>query len=89
MAIRWCITFSGRASQGVSTHGVALNVSTDLSYFTHIVACGLPGARSTSLDQELGQQLAFDAVAQQFADAFVATFGYRKVEHKNTTLLED
>lgn len=68
---------------------MALNVSTDLSYFAHIVACGLPGARSTSLDRELGWQLAFDAVARQFADAFVATFGYRKVEHKNTTLLED
>jgi lipoate-protein ligase B len=30
-----------RVSQGVTTHGAALNVATDLSFFTHIVPCGI------------------------------------------------
>ncbi len=71
-------------AQGVSTHGVALNVGTDLSYFRHIVACGIADGRATSLEQELGRQLAMDNVAQQFADAFVATFGYGSVKHEES-----
>lgn len=33
----------------VTSHGVALNVATDLAYFDHIVACGLVGKRTTSM----------------------------------------
>jgi lipoate-protein ligase B len=43
-----------RVSRGVSSHGFALNVSTDLSYFQHIVACGIPGLDVTSIEKELG-----------------------------------
>ena len=44
-----------RVSRGVSSHGFALNVSTDLSYFDHIVACGVPDLRVTSLERDLGR----------------------------------
>ena len=44
-----------RVTRGVSSHGFALNVSTDLSHFQHIVACGIPGLNVTSMEQELGQ----------------------------------
>lgn len=43
-----------RISHGVATHGSALNVSTDLSFFEHVVPCGQPGRAATSLRQELG-----------------------------------
>jgi lipoate-protein ligase B len=36
-------------TRGVSKHGFALNVSTDLSYFEGMVPCGIPEARPTSL----------------------------------------
>jgi lipoate-protein ligase B len=36
-------------SKSVSTHGFALNLNTDLSYFTTIVACGLATMKTTSL----------------------------------------
>jgi lipoate-protein ligase B len=36
-------------SQGVTTHGFALNVDPDLSYFDHIVSCGLHDASVTSV----------------------------------------
>ncbi len=38
-----------RVSHGVTMHGFALNVDPDLSYFDHIVPCGMPGASVTSI----------------------------------------
>lgn len=43
-----------RVSRGVSTHGLALNVRTNLSHFQTIVPCGLTGREVTSLLVELG-----------------------------------
>ena len=45
-----------RVSRSVTMHGFALNVCPDLSFFDHIVPCGMPGARVTSMAQELGQE---------------------------------
>ncbi len=45
-----------RASRGITMHGLALNVNTDLSYFTYINPCGLPDKGVTSM-QELGGTL--------------------------------
>jgi lipoate-protein ligase B len=44
-----------RISRGVSLHGLALNVETDLRYFNLIVPCGLPGRRVTSVRELLGE----------------------------------
>jgi lipoate-protein ligase B len=43
-----------RIRRGVSLHGLALNVTTDLRYFDLIVPCGLTGRRATSLAAVLG-----------------------------------
>jgi lipoyl(octanoyl) transferase len=40
--------------RGVTTHGLAVNVSNDLEPFSWITPCGLQGVRMTSLQQELG-----------------------------------
>ena len=45
-----------RISRGVSLHGLALNVTTDLRYFDLIVPCGLTGKPVTSLQRVLGEQ---------------------------------
>ncbi|GLC40387.1 hypothetical protein PLESTB_001982300 [Pleodorina starrii] len=42
-----------RISHGVSSHGLALNIDTDLSYFQHIVPCGIPDKEVTSVRLEL------------------------------------
>lgn len=43
--------------RNVTSHGVGLNVSTDLGWFGRIVACGLEGKRATSLEKEgVGQR---------------------------------
>ena len=44
-----------RVEHGVSYHGIALNVSTDLTDFDLIDACGLPGVVSTSIAEEVGR----------------------------------
>lgn len=43
-----------RIRRGVSLHGLALNVTTDLRYFDLIVPCGLHGRKATSLQRILG-----------------------------------
>jgi lipoyl(octanoyl) transferase len=48
--------------KGVSYHGFALNVSTDLSRFNLIVPCGIVGRGVTSLSIELGRVVALDEV---------------------------
>ena len=45
-----------RIERGVSYHGIALNVTTDLADFELIDPCGLPGAEVTSIARELGWQ---------------------------------
>ena len=46
-----------RIARWVTSHGLALNVSTDLTAFRHIVPCGLHGRDVTSLERELGRSV--------------------------------
>ena len=54
--------------RGVAFHGIALNVSTDLAYFAHIVPCRTAGLAVTSLAVELGTAPSVVAVGYAFAD---------------------
>ena len=64
-----------RVSRSVTMHGFALNVSPDLSFFDHIVPCGMPGARVTSMAQELRREVAVSDVIPVMAQAFGGEFG--------------
>ena len=66
-----------RVSQGVSMHGFALNVSPDLSYFKHIVPCGLPDADVTSMAQQLERVPEVGDVAEVVTRCFGEAFGMR------------
>jgi lipoyl(octanoyl) transferase len=71
---RKIVAIGVKVSQGVTTHGFALNVSTDLSLFTHILACGIPNKGVTSMALELGaappMTAVEDAVVAQFSERF-------------------
>lgn len=43
--------------RNITSHGIGLNVGTDLWWFERIVACGLEGKRTTSFECELGIEL--------------------------------
>jgi lipoyl(octanoyl) transferase len=58
-------------SRGVTTHGIAVNVSNDLQPFEWIVPCGIEGCGVTSLTRELGVEQ--DVAA--FAATVTAHFG--------------
>jgi lipoyl(octanoyl) transferase len=54
--------FGIRASRWVTMHGFAFNVNTDLSYFEHIVPCGIADKGVTCMAKELGGQLDMEEV---------------------------
>ena len=60
-----------RVERGVSYHGVALNVTTDLADFELIDACGMPGVISTSIAAELGDAHASPTTASVEAAGWV------------------
>ena len=65
-----------KVSRRVTMHGFALNVSTDLSYFDRIVACGLPDARATSMRRELGRDISANEVAPAVIERLRDEFGF-------------
>jgi lipoate-protein ligase B len=62
-----------RVSAGVSLHGFALNVDTDLAYFGLIVPCGIQGRAVTSMQQVLGHAVDVDEVMDRLEAAFAET----------------
>jgi lipoyl(octanoyl) transferase len=67
--------------RGITFHGLALNVNTDLSYFNRIVPCGLAWADVTSMAKELDKELSTRNVRESFLRHFIELFGYTKIEN--------
>ncbi len=61
-------------SRFVTSHGFALNVNTDLSYFNLIIPCGITAKPVTSMQQELGKPLDLSAVAESISRNFGTVF---------------
>jgi lipoyl(octanoyl) transferase len=61
-------------SRFVTSHGFALNVNTDLSFFNLIIPCGITAKPVTSMQQELGRPLDLNAVAESISRNFGVVF---------------
>jgi len=61
-------------SRFVTSHGFALNVNTDLSYFALIVPCGITTKPVTSMRRELGKPLDLNVVAESISRNFGTVF---------------
>jgi len=61
-------------SRAVTSHGIALNVNNDLSFFDLIVPCGITSKPVTSMARELGRQIPLQDVAHSLARHFGSVF---------------
>jgi lipoyl(octanoyl) transferase len=68
-----------RIARWITSHGFALNVSTDLDYFKLIVPCGIAERGVTSLSRLLGRTVAVDEVAARVAGNFAKVFGLKEL----------
>lgn len=63
-----------RVTRGISMHGFALNVNTDLKYFQYINPCGFVDKGVTSIEKELGTKIDFEAVKQKLKNNLFSLF---------------
>jgi len=64
-------------SRWITTHGFALNVNTDLSYFAAIVPCGLQGVEMTSVAELTGRTMPIEDLADLCARHLAEVFHRR------------
>jgi lipoyl(octanoyl) transferase len=71
------ITAVGLAvKRGVTMHGFAFNVNTDLEHFKLIVPCGISGKGVTSLEKLTGNSIDFAYANEKVLEHFCKTFDY-------------
>ncbi|KOC63486.1 Putative lipoyltransferase 2, mitochondrial [Habropoda laboriosa] len=68
-------------SRYITTHGLALNCNTDLSWFNHIVPCGIKGKGVTSISQELNTNVTIQDVLPLFQNTFKDQFKCSLIEY--------
>lgn len=60
-----------KVSRGITMHGFALNVNTDLKYFSYINPCGFTDKGVTSIEKEIGKEADLDKVKKELYRHFI------------------
>lgn len=69
-----------RVKRGVTTHGLALNVNTDLRWFNEMIPCGIRDKAVTSLARETGGAVPMEAVEDEVARQLASHFGLQPAD---------
>lgn len=69
-----------RVKRGVTTHGLALNVNTELRWFDEMIPCGIPDKEVTSLARETATAVRMERVEDELARQLAAHLGLRITE---------
>ena len=77
-----------RIARWITSHGFALNVSTNLAHFDLIVPCGIADKGVTSLGRLARRSVRMDEVADVTAQAFVDVFGRSPVRAATSSFLQ-
>jgi lipoyl(octanoyl) transferase len=74
------ITAIGLAvKKGVTMHGFAFNVNTNLEHFQYIIPCGIQDKGVTSLEKITGESQDFSRMNERVAEEFIKVYGYQNV----------
>jgi lipoyl(octanoyl) transferase len=65
-----------KSSRWVTMHGIGFNINTDLSFFSHIVPCGIDDKAVTSLQKELGVKVDLSVIQKKVLQEFQALFHF-------------
>jgi lipoyl(octanoyl) transferase len=68
-----------KCSRWVTMHGIGFNINSDLTYFNHIVPCGIDDKAVTSMQNELGKSLDFEEVSNVLKEKLANQFQYEYV----------
>jgi lipoate-protein ligase B len=66
----------------ITFHGFALNVNTDMNYFSMIEPCGMPSSTMTSMKEYLGYEVDFNKVKERISRGFAHVFQFELVPEK-------
>jgi lipoic acid synthetase len=72
--------------QGITRHGVALNVAPNMAHFRLLVPCGIADHGVTSMAHELGRAVDLEVVSRQFVAAFGQVFDCQVAWVESSTL---
>lgn len=75
-----------KCSRWITMHGFAFNINTDLSYFNHIIPCGISDKAVTSLAQELGYEVPTDEIKPLLLANLAKGFGWEWEEENETVV---
>ncbi|MES2589212.1 MAG: lipoyl(octanoyl) transferase LipB [Bacteroidota bacterium] len=71
-----------KCSRWVTMHGIGFNINSDLSYFSHIIPCGIEDKSVTSMQKELGFELDMEKVIEVFKQKISQLFEFEFLENK-------
>ena len=69
-----------KSSRWVTMHGIGFNVNSDLSYFSHIIPCGIQDKAVTSMERELGKKVDMKELSEILKKNIASQFGFSYVD---------